>query len=78
MSGSDKLSAFNNRSALGGAASGLSMANRVTAIGYDARLINFLAIFGGKEAMVEELNLKTLPAVRMLQARPDGGMGVVK
>ena len=43
-------------------------------------LIDFVAPFGGQEAMVEELRLKILPGKRMkmLQARPEGGTGVVE
>jgi cytolysin-activating lysine-acyltransferase len=43
-------------------------------------LIDFVAPFGQQEAMVEELRLKILPGKRMkmLQARPEGGTGVVE
>ena len=43
-------------------------------------LIDFVAPFCGQEAMVEELRLKILPGKRMkmLQARPEGGTGVVE
>ena len=43
-------------------------------------LIDFVAPFGGQEKMVEELRLKILPGQRMkmLQARPEGGAGVVE
>ncbi len=43
-------------------------------------LIDFVAPFGGQEKMVEELRLKILPGKRMkmLQARPEGGTGVVE
>ncbi len=43
-------------------------------------LIDFVAPFGEQEAMVEELRLKILPGKRMkmLQARPEGGTGVVE
>ncbi len=43
-------------------------------------LIDFVAPFGQEAAMVEELRLKILPGKRMkmLQARPEGGTGVVE
>jgi cytolysin-activating lysine-acyltransferase len=43
-------------------------------------LIDFVAPFGGQEKMVEELRLKFLPGQRMkmLQAKPEGGTGVVE
>lgn len=43
-------------------------------------LIDFVAPFGGQEKMVEELRLKILPGKRMkmLQARAEGGTGVVE
>ena len=43
-------------------------------------LIDFAAPFGGQEKMVEELRLKILPGKRMkmLQAKPEGGTGVVE
>ncbi len=43
-------------------------------------LIDFVAPFGGQEKMVEELRLKILPGKRMkmLQAKPEGGAGVVE
>jgi cytolysin-activating lysine-acyltransferase len=43
-------------------------------------LIDFVAPFGGQEKMVEELRLKILPGKRMkmLQARPEGGTGMVE
>lgn len=43
-------------------------------------IIDFVAPFGGQEKMVEELRLKILPGKRMkkLQARPEGGTGVVE
>jgi cytolysin-activating lysine-acyltransferase len=43
-------------------------------------LIDFVAPFGGQEKMVEELRLKILPGQRMkmLQAKPEGGTGVVE
>jgi cytolysin-activating lysine-acyltransferase len=43
-------------------------------------LIDFVAPFGGQEAMVEELRLKILPGkqMKMLQAKPEGGTGVVE